>query len=115
MSSSTDGNLVLTLVKGKSVANGSQVFQLESEGPVNVVETFTLTPPATAGTITVQVSPDGGETWDNMASGGQISAATSSSPDRVKPSGRGLATHVKFTFSGVTGSTSFKSIISQGA
>ena len=106
--------MILTSISGNSVTDGSKVFELESMGPINVVECITFSPAATAGTITVQTSPDGGLTWDNMATGGTVTASASSDPARTKPSGRGVATHIRFVLSGITGATSFTALVSQG-
>lgn len=106
--------MILTSISCSDVTDGARVFRLESNGPINVVECLTFSPAATAGTVTVQTSPDGGLTWDDMADGGTVSAAESSLPSRAKPSGRGLATHIRFTMSGITGATAFTALVSQG-
>ena len=106
--------MILTSISGSSVANGAKVFKLESMGPINVVECVTFTPAATAGTVTVQTSPDGGTTWDDMATGGVITASASSATSRTKPSGRGVATHIRFVMAGIAGATSFTALVSQG-
>ena len=106
--------MILTSISGNSVTDGYKVFKLESMGPINVVECITFSPAATGGTVTVQTSPDGGLTWDNMATGGTVTASASSDPARTKPSGRGVATHIRFGLSGITGATSFAALVSQG-
>lgn len=103
-----------TEIVSNSVADGAQVFGLNSTGPINVVEYLTFSPAATVGSVIVQTSPDGGATWDDMASGGLVQAATSSASNRTKPSGRGRATHIRFTLSGVATATSFKALVTQG-
>lgn len=104
----------VTRIDCGTVADGTYAFALKQNGPINVVECITFSPSATAGTITVQTSPDGGLTWDNMATGGTVTASASSDPARTKPSGRGVATHIRFVLSGITGATSFTALVSQG-
>ena len=106
--------ITITEIYGSSVSDGAKVFGLNSNGPINVVDCITFSPAATAGTVTVQTSPDGGETWDDMATGGAVTASASSDPARAKPSGRGVATHIRFVMSGITGATSFTALVSQG-
>lgn len=106
----------LTQIKINTVANGSYNYPLNATEPlpVNVVEYITFTPAATAGTVTIQLSPDNGNTWDDMAVNGTVNAADTSSTSRLKPSGRGLATHARITLSGVAGATGVTIMISQG-
>ena len=106
--------ITITEISGSSVSDGAKVFGLNSNGPINVVECVTFSPAATAGTVTVQTSPDGGTTWDDMATGGVITASASSATSRTKPSGRGVATHIRFVMAGITGATSFTALVSQG-
>lgn len=103
----------LTSISSSDVTNGSREYPLNGTGPINVVEYFTFTPAATGGTVAVQMSPDNGTTWDDMAAGGTITAASAGSASRTKPSGRGLANKVRFTFSDITGATKFTAMISQ--
>ena len=104
----------LTSITSQDVTNGSKEFSLNGTGPINVVEYITFTPAATGGTVVVQMSPDNGTTWDDMATGGTITAVSASSASRIKPSGRGLANRIRFTFTGITGATSYTAMISQG-
>jgi hypothetical protein len=103
-----------TFIEGNSVSDGAKIFGLNAEGPINMVEWLTFTPAATGGTVTVQTSPDGGLTWDDMATGGVIVAASSGDPARTKPQGRGKATVIRFVMAGITGATSFKAEVTQG-
>lgn len=103
---------VITQLSGQ--ASGSAVFELKGGGPICILEYLTFDPPATAGTVTVQTSPDQGVTWDDMATGGTFNAADASSSARVKPQGRGLATHVRITFSGIVGATDFVGAFTKG-
>ena len=106
--------MVLTSISGNSVTDGAKVFDLLSNGPINVVECVTFMPAATAGSVTVQTSPDGGLTWDDMATGGVITASAASDPSRIKPSGRGVATKIRFVMSGIATATSFTALVSPG-
>ena len=103
-----------TEIIGTSVSDGAKVFGLNSTGPINVVEYLTFSPAATAGTVTVQTSPDYGVTWDDMATGGVITAASASDAARTKPSGRGKATHIRFVMSDIATATSFTALVTQG-
>lgn len=104
----------LTSITSQDLTNGSKDFPLNGSGPINVVEYFTFTPTATGGTVVVQTSPDNGNTWDDLPTGGSITASLASAASRIKPSGRGLANKIRFTFTGITGATSYTAMISQG-
>ena len=106
----------LTEIHLNTVADGSYDYPLGASQPlpINMVEYITFSPPATSGTITIQLSPDGGNTWDDMAVNGTVNAADTSSSSRLKPSGRGLANRARITLSGVTGATGVTIMISQG-
>lgn len=107
-------NLLPVVTDLSGQATGAATFELKGGGPINILEFLTFTPAATAGTVLVQTSPDGGATWDDMAAGGTFNAADSSLPSRTKAQGRGLATHVRLTFTGITGATDFVGAFSQG-
>lgn len=107
-------NLLPVITDLSGPATGVVTFELKGGGPVNILEYLTFTPAAIAGTVLVQTSPDGGVTWDDMATGGTFNAADASLPSRTKAQGRGLATHVRLTFSGIIGATDFVGAFSKG-
>ena len=105
--------LIQTEFSSSSVADGVYEFTLNSCGFNNLLDSLVFTPAATAGSILVQTSPNNGVTWDNMAAGGVINAASSADPAYTKPQGKGTATKLRLTLTGVTGATSFKGVFSQ--
>lgn len=95
-----------------SLADGNYDFPLDNTikpRTTNIIDYFYCVDAsgvpivATAGTVTIQGSSDGGKTWQDFIEG-SFNAADAISPSRVKTNGVGVATHCRVTLSGVSAS-----------
>lgn len=95
-------------IDGTSIANGVYDFSLDVDRnprETNIFEYFYFVDsdgdvvPATAGTVVIQGSPDGGKTYQDFRDN-SFAASSALSPSRAKPSGIGKTTHVRITLSG---------------
>lgn len=106
-----------------SIADNDYVFPLSDDTAprsTNILEYFYFVDNtgdivvATAGTIKVLASPDNNATYQTLHDSA-FDAVDATLPSRTKPSGRGRATHIKFTLAGIvaTGAVGFKTLLTQ--
>ena len=117
-SGAANTRLVETKLDGEVVV-GTVEFEVNGGSPRNnfldyfyFVDAEGLTVAATAGTVTLELSPVAG-IWHEVADG-TFNAITALDSDFVKPNGFGKALAARFTFVGITGDpTGFRSLLTQ--
>jgi len=112
---SLNGRSTLTITKVGGDTTGSEyIFDLYGRQPIFTLESLTFDQTVTAGSFTVMTSPDDGVSWDSVPDGTNIDVLSFLQTDRVKPSGRGATTQVKFIFNGVLPNSKWSAVVSQG-